>query len=434
MVHPSQQCSSFAVRRPSPVLTLTRHGRQRRIVLRPWLAGALVAVFTLLSAGYIGATAYLVYRDDLLGGTLARQVRTQYEYENRIAALRAELDRMTSRHVVQTQGVEEQLSLLLDRQATIESRHESLDELVSKARDAGIGIAVADARVPRPRPPELAAAIPAPSAVPAPADGAALAYAETAASPADVITGTLIRGSEGGEDIRLSDAIRPLLQTVQTSMDSVQLQQSSALDALAAASTAEAERLSGALAPLGVALPPPVAAAPEGGPFIPADPLPSLHFVERATLLDRTLSDIEALRRSAAALPLRMPLTPRFISSAFGYRQDPFLHRPALHAGIDMVAPEGTRVAATAPGIVASAGWAAGYGLLVEVKHADGVSTRYGHLSAVLVAPGQRIAAGTAIGRVGSTGRSTGPHLHYETRRNGAAVDPAPYLAAGRAL
>ena len=89
---------------------------------------------------------------------------------------------------------------------------------------------------------------------------------------------------------------------------------------------------------------------------------------------------------------------------------------------------------ATAAGVVANAGWSGGYGNMVEVEHADGVSTRYGHLSAFLVSVGDRVAAGEPIGRVGSTGRSTGPHLHYETLRDGKTVDPAVYLAAGKAL
>jgi YD repeat-containing protein len=83
---------------------------------------------------------------------------------------------------------------------------------------------------------------------------------------------------------------------------------------------------------------------------------------------------------------------------------------------------------------VVSAGWSGGYGQLVEIRHPDGVTTRYGHLSAILVQEGARVEAGALIGRVGSTGRSTGPHLHYETRRAGKAVDPAVFLAAGRAL
>ena len=94
----------------------------------------------------------------------------------------------------------------------------------------------------------------------------------------------------------------------------------------------------------------------------------------------------------------------------------------------------GTTVRATATGIVNNASWNGGYGNMVEVEHADGVSTRYGHLSAFLVSVGDRVEAGAPIARVGSTGRSTGPHLHYETLHRGKTVNPAVYLAAGKAL
>jgi murein DD-endopeptidase MepM/ murein hydrolase activator NlpD len=84
--------------------------------------------------------------------------------------------------------------------------------------------------------------------------------------------------------------------------------------------------------------------------------------------------------------------------------------------------------------LVVFAGWSGGYGYMVEIRHAAGLTTRYGHLSAILVEKGATVSAGTPVGRVGNTGRSTGPHLHYETRRDGEPVNPAIYLAAGRAL
>ncbi|MDQ3558722.1 MAG: M23 family metallopeptidase [Pseudomonadota bacterium] len=133
-------------------------------------------------------------------------------------------------------------------------------------------------------------------------------------------------------------------------------------------------------------------------------------------------------------MPLRAPVGGTAISSRFGYRTDPFLRSAALHSGLDFVAATGTSVRATAPGTVVSAGPSGGYGNMVEIRHAGGVSTRYAHLSAVLVEQGAEIKAGEVIGRVGSTGRSTGPHLHYETRRDGQAIDPTPYLEAGQAL
>ncbi len=170
---------------------------------------------------------------------------------------------------------------------------------------------------------------------------------------------------------------------------------------------------------------------PQGGPFIPAE---GLHFVERVALLKKSLDGINALRRDALALPVRLPVKARGLSSRFGYRIDPFLNRPAFHAGLDFVADAGATVRATAAGTVVSAGLDGGYGEMVEIAHADGVSTRYAHLSRILVSAGTHVEAGTPIGLVGSTGRSTGPHLHYETRRDGEAMDPALYLAAGRAL
>lgn len=114
------------------------------------------------------------------------------------------------------------------------------------------------------------------------------------------------------------------------------------------------------------------------------------------------------------------------VSSGYGYRIHPILRSVRFHSGIDLARPAGTRVLAATAGIVRRAGWAAGYGLMVTVDHGGGIETRYAHLSSVAVGPGQRLGKGDLIGQVGSTGRSTGPHLHYEVRRNGRAVSPVP--------
>ena len=113
-------------------------------------------------------------------------------------------------------------------------------------------------------------------------------------------------------------------------------------------------------------------------------------------------------------------------SSGYGYRMHPILGSVRFHSGIDLARPTGTRVLAATGGVVARTGWAAGYGLMVTINHGSGIETRYAHLSGVAVSPGQRIATGDLIGLVGSTGRSTGPHLHYEVRRNGRAISPLP--------
>lgn len=123
-------------------------------------------------------------------------------------------------------------------------------------------------------------------------------------------------------------------------------------------------------------------------------------------------------------LPAGMPLAARSLTSGFGMRSHPLLGGRRWHSGIDLAAPTGTPIAATGDGIVGLADWAGGYGLLVSIEHGGGLQTRYGHLSQLAVQRGQSVRRGDVIGYVGSTGRSTGPHLHYEMRINGAAIDP----------
>lgn len=406
-------------------VTVARRGRTRVIAIRPWLAGSALCVLVVAAATVVGAAAYLIFREDLVAHTLSRQVEMQYAYEERIAALRGELDRITSRHSVQSEGIEQQLATLLQRQALLDGRQSALDALVGKARVSGIGIAEAETRLPRPRPEEEAA-----EASPRNATVAPLGYMPSDHAADQAITGTLLReGPSSGSP----PAIRPILSRVRSSLDATQVRQSQALDILTSTVEETAERLSTALTPIGIDVEPleTEVDGPQGGPYLPAA---GLHFVERTAMLDRMLDDIQSLRRSAAAMPLKAPVSARRVSSSFGYRVDPFLKRRAFHAGLDLVAAEGTEVRAPAPGTVVAAGWDGGYGNMVEIRHAGGVTTRYGHLLTVLVSRGARVEAGTPIGRVGSTGRSTGPHLHYETRRNGEPVNPAIFFAAGRAL
>ncbi len=122
--------------------------------------------------------------------------------------------------------------------------------------------------------------------------------------------------------------------------------------------------------------------------------------------------------------PTGMPLSNARLTSQFGLRHHPILGGMRNHSGIDLAAPFATPIHATADGVVTRADWTGGYGLLVSIQHKDGVTTRYGHMSRVAVTPGQRVAQNSIIGYVGSTGRSTGPHVHYEMLVRGRPVDP----------
>jgi len=139
---------------------------------------------------------------------------------------------------------------------------------------------------------------------------------------------------------------------------------------------------------------------------------------------------LDQLQDGVIAIPSDKPVKQNAsFTSAFGVRSDPFRGGAAMHPGIDLAGPYGTPIYATADGTVVRSGWnSGGYGNLIEVDHGRGITTRYGHLSGILVHAGDRITRGQLIGRMGSTGRSTGNHLHYEVRIDGRAVNPIPFM------
>lgn len=135
------------------------------------------------------------------------------------------------------------------------------------------------------------------------------------------------------------------------------------------------------------------------------------------------------VRRRIASPARKEGALPR-LSSRFGYRGDPFLGTPRMHSGIDIPGPPGTPIHASAGGTVDFAGWAGGYGRMVEIRHGNGLATRYAHLSQILVAPGAAVDRGQTIALMGSSGRSTGSHLHFEVRSQGKATNPLAYFGA----
>jgi murein DD-endopeptidase MepM/ murein hydrolase activator NlpD len=180
----------------------------------------------------------------------------------------------------------------------------------------------------------------------------------------------------------------------------------------------------------------PKALANAGGPFIPVEVDPKAPVFELAAArIAREVGFAERLRTLMPFVPLRKPLVGEAsVTSGFGYRADPFLGRLALHPGVDLLQAYGSEIRSTGAGRVVHAGPMGGYGTMVEIDHGAGLSTRYGHMSEVLVAEGDEITAGALLGRLGSSGRSTGPHLHYEVRVDGEPVDPERFLRAGERL
>jgi len=136
---------------------------------------------------------------------------------------------------------------------------------------------------------------------------------------------------------------------------------------------------------------------------------------------------------TSISVPSRMPLAGAHLSSDYGMRNHPVVGGRRAHKGVDLAAPTGTPIYATADGIVSKAEWFSSYGNYVSLEHGAQLQTRYAHMSRIAVADGQRVKKGEVIGYVGSTGRSTGPHLHYEVRVAGQAVNPAPYMVESQA-
>ena len=136
-------------------------------------------------------------------------------------------------------------------------------------------------------------------------------------------------------------------------------------------------------------------------------------------------------RPASVSIPSRMPVNGAALTSGYGMRVHPVLGGRRQHKGIDLAEPVGSPVYATADGVVGRADWFSSYGLFISLEHGGNIETRYGHLSRLNVAAGQAVHKGDLIGYVGTTGRSTGPHLHYEVRIAGVAVNPIPYLQGG---
>ena len=400
--------------------------RRPALVMGGCVAGLLLA--------WSGATAwYVLARDEIAQTVFARQAELRYGYEDRIAELKGQLEREITRNMVERNGVSARTDAIALRQRELEARQAWLNGLAERLTGGGaLAERASDATgsLRGPREPDPAAASTKPSPLPGsfglrpgtPADGK-----DRASAPAD----------------RLSAVERSLSRVAQDATASMDVVRKAASEragrirqAIEATRVAPA-RASQALAPMPagvfVLTGGPV---PTGGPLVPLPTgVDSVPFHLAATETEAQLSEFDALRSFSLALPLGRPLAePLEQTSGFGYRLDPFTRGPALHTGIDFRADAGGIVRATAGGRVAIAEPTGGYGNMIEIEHAAGVATRYGHLSAFLVSPGMTVVAGQAIGRAGSTGRSTGTHLHYETRVDGEPVNPQRFLNAGRIL
>jgi murein DD-endopeptidase MepM/ murein hydrolase activator NlpD len=326
----------------------------------------------------------------------------QFAYEDRIAELRAQVDRMSSRQLLDQEQVEHKLDQILRRQTMLEQRANTLNTLP----DLGITGAIRS-----PGRGDRSVTKPAPINDKSP----------SAASGRKAAIGNLDN----------------MLTRLASSLDRVETEQAAALASIENSYDFKARRIRGVLSELGIdAGKSTPSTDATGGPFVAARlRSDSSAFERQLHRIGLARANVDQLNRALANVPVRKPVTGEIdASSGFGMRIDPFLKSPAMHTGLDMRGEPGDPVRASANGMVTFAGWQGGYGKMVEIDHGNGVATRYGHLSSIDTEVGHTIKTGQIIGKVGTTGRSTGPHLHYETRIDGEAVDPQRFLRAGAKL
>jgi murein DD-endopeptidase MepM/ murein hydrolase activator NlpD len=438
-------------------VSVSRGEAIRTVMVRPAALWA-IASFALLSLAWsVAATAYVAFHDDLMGAIAARQAEMETAYEDRLAEARARLDEVASRQLLDQNSFEGKIHELLSRQAHLEQRGAIVAALAAET----------DARNPSPLARRTAAVKPAPDALgaiqalspqpPAETPGdTARAYApspeisvepramkphpvDDAGQTLSALTGdappppaSLTAGAEN-----LDASAR--LGLIDRSLDRMESDQMTALGTIDRATARSSARDEGIVAETGLdpaKLSPPHGEGGVGGPYTPAEVDSHAPAFDRALArVARDVATAERLKALMPFMPVRMPLSgDASVSSPFGYRRDPFLGLPALHPGVDLVQPYGDEIHATGAGRVVHAGPAGGYGNMVEIDHGNGLATRYAHMSEVLVEEGQEVAKGALLGRIGTSGRSTGPHLHYEVRVDGEPVDPERFLRAGAEL
>ena len=397
--HPAQQTNREASRLPGPRqrsdkatagragYTIAHAGRQVRFgPVAFWIA---VGTVVIMAGWSVTAATYFAFRDDVLRSLIARQADQQFAYEDRIAELRAQIDRTTSRQLLDQEQFEQKLDELTRRQATLESRANSLGGVADPTTTGSI------------RSPGAKPIIDAP-----------------AASRAD-------RGRQS--------SIGTALGRLEASLDRVDKRQSATLAQLDNRYENKARQIRSVLSQIGVKVD---ATTAVGGPFVPVKLPAENEGFERALLrVNLARADANRLSNTLITVPVRKPVTGEIDeTSPFGVRMDPFVHEAAMHTGIDFRGEIGEPIHATAAGTVSIAGWTGGYGKMVEINHGGGLATRYGHMSEIDVSVGDKVRIGQIIGKIGSTGRSTGPHVHYETRVDGEPVNPQKFLDAGDKL
>jgi hypothetical protein len=388
---------------------------------------AAFSIIALLAAWAGAATLYILFHDDALKIIVERQIAITRTYETQVGQLEAEIDRLRSLKLIDQERVDRAVADLVRRQTVIETRQAAIKALAPAKPGS------------REAEPETTGTV----------------QSTPGATKPSPLSGTILIAPPAERWGRLESrplpplAMRPSIDAASSTMDArivnlgrelalLEAAQSRSLNEIEERYDAHESRLRKVLIDLHLKTarnPAPAIQASMGGPFLPWTRVADDPFTRQLHRIRTAARSIDSLEREVVSVPVRRPTAGEAdVTSTFGMRVDPFVRQLAMHTGVDFRGETGDPVRATASGKVVQAERNGGYGLMVEVDHGNGYATRYAHLSAINVAAGESVSPGAIVGRIGSTGRSTGPHLHYEVRFNGDPIDPQRFLRAGLRL
>ncbi|RVC40643.1 M23 family metallopeptidase, partial [Mesorhizobium sp. M4A.F.Ca.ET.090.04.2.1] len=337
-MNPTGQSAVFGKRKEPHTVIIARGNEIRHFTIRPWLAAFLGSALAAIVIGYLLATSYLVLRDDLIGATTARQARMQQAYEDRISALRAQVDRITSRQLLDQQLMETKVSELLERQTQLSQRHGRLGPILERA-ESEVGAAPAADGAATAKPDDRAALI-----------GEQPTYSVASLGAGDTRPFSLwsTRSDPLPSDSAADRADR-LFVSINQSLKAIESEQLSRVTTLADNAYKNADAITQALAAAGLPVDSDFGKDSDvGGPLIPLNA--STIFDSKVKELDEALDALDHLKKEARRLPLANPAPGHSVTSPFGVRTDPILGTAALHSGMDFRAPMGMPAKVTAAG------------------------------------------------------------------------------------
>ncbi|PLX34401.1 MAG: hypothetical protein C0605_13665 [Hyphomicrobiales bacterium] len=422
---------------------LRSEGQVHFITIRPWMQIGLASL-TMIGCIWIAfATINVAFKDQIIEAKKRKFHQMQMAYEDRIALMNAKVNALNGRLLLNQDDYEDKLLALKKRQSDLKNRQARIEALLGSEFSIKGKVNVASLKT--------GVSANARPVVPVVYDnGDKLTLDFEQRQPVRLIgrpggtKASALPAPKTAAMLRPTRALMPIdeeLKQIEGRLQDISRTQTKMLARIETVTLKRKARIAQVIRRLGfktaTSKPRHLMDTAIGGPFIKLDEgspqAASFADDERYERIYMNIDNYTAMKRQLKRMPIALPVRGTYrITSGFGARRDPFRRILAMHTGIDFKGQIGRPIYAPAPGKVVRAGWMGGYGRTIEILHDNGISTRYAHLSRIEIAVGDQVSRGKLIGRVGNTGRSTGAHLHYETRINGKAVNPKRFMQAGR--